>query len=97
MTMLKEDDNNAMAAAIAKFGTRVDHRRSARNQRRKQAISAGDGRSLRATGRDQQMNFRASTHIKSLVKKHVGEGGISLWMEEAIIEKLRKQGVKIDE
>lgn len=51
-----------------------------------------DGRSLRATGRDQHLNFRCSKTIKAAIQQHVPKGGISLWLEEAIIEKLKKDG-----
>jgi hypothetical protein len=86
-----------MMAFLAKVSPKADPHKNARKKRQKQAINAGDGRSLRATGRDQQLNVRVSLRIKQLLKQHVREGGLSLWIEEAILVTLRAQGVNVDD
>jgi hypothetical protein len=57
---------------------------------------AADGRSLRATGRTELVNFRAHPRIKQAIADHIPKGKISLWLEEAIIAKLQADGVQID-
>jgi len=61
----------------------------------KQLANAVDGRSLRATGRTEHLNFKARPEIKALLAKHVPKGAVSLWLEEAIIAKLKAEGVDL--
>jgi hypothetical protein len=89
-------DDLDMAAARAKFAAKVDGRRAARQSRQKKTSSAVDGRSLRATGRTEHLNFKATPRIKQALAKHVPKGKTSLWLEEAIIEKLKREGVEVD-
>jgi hypothetical protein len=91
-----EEAGDAIKAAWHKFNGQVDTRRKARKQRRKQALKASDRRSLRATGRTEQLNIKAAPRIKALLAAHVENGGLSLWIEEAILAKLRAEGVDVD-
>jgi hypothetical protein len=89
-------DDLDMAAARAKFSAKVDGRKAARKMRQKKTAEAVDGRSLRATGRTEHLNFKATPQIKQALAKHVPKGKMSLWLEEAIIEKLQREGIDID-
>jgi hypothetical protein len=42
------------------------------------------------------MNFKVTKEIKELLAKNVGRGKMSLWLEEAIVAKLKEQGVEIE-
>ena len=70
--------------------------RAARKKRQKRLADSVDGRSLRATGRTEHLNFKAKPEIKALLAKHVPKGTVSLWLEEAIIAKLKAEGVEVD-
>jgi len=87
------DDPELFMRARAVFATKVDGRKAARKSRQQQLSGAVDGRSLRATGRTELVNFRATARIKALVKEHVPQGKISAWFEEAILAKLKSDGV----
>jgi hypothetical protein len=89
-------DDLDMAAARAKFSAKVDGRKGARKTRQKKTAEAVDGRSLRATGRTEHLNFKATPQIKQALAKHVPKGKTSLWLEEAIIEKFKREGIDID-
>ena len=76
---------------------RQDRRaKTARKGRQKKVEKSTDGRSLRATGRTELVNFRAHPRVKQAIADHIPKGKISLWLEEAIIAKLQAEGVKID-
>ena len=89
-------DDLDMAAARAKFSAKVDGRKAARRTRQQKTADAVDGRSLRATGRTEHLNFKATPQIKKALAKHVPKGKTSLWLEEAIIEKLQREGFDLD-
>jgi hypothetical protein len=89
-------DDLDMAAARAKFSAKVDGRKAARKARQKKAAAAVDGRSLRATGRTEHLNFKATPRIKEALAKYVAKGKTSLWLEEAIIEKFKREGIDLD-
>jgi hypothetical protein len=89
-------DDLDMAAARAKFAAKVDGRKVARKTRQKKTADAVDGRSLRATGRTEHLNFKASPKIKEALAKYVPRGKTSLWLEGAIIEKLQREGIDLD-
>ena len=72
---------------VAKLRARID---------RSDCPTAVDRRSLRATGRTEHLNFKATPQIKALLAKHVPKGTVSLWLEEAIIAKLKAEGVDLD-
>jgi hypothetical protein len=91
-----EDEEWDFARARAKLAPKVDNRATARKARKKVLANAVDGRSLRATGRNQHLNFKASQRIKGLIAKHVPKGSVSLWLEGAILDKLRSEGVDPD-
>jgi hypothetical protein len=91
-----EDDEWNFAVARAKLAPRLDASKSARKDRRKRLADAVDGRSLRATGRTEHLNFKATPEIKTLLAKHVPKRMVSLWLEEAIIAKLKAEGVDLD-
>ena len=63
-------------------------------ERKKKEIKARgmvDGRSLRATGRTAQFNFKCLPEIKSLVHETVESEGVTVseWMEKAMLAALR--------
>ena len=61
--------------------------------RQKRLNGAVDGRSLRATGRTEHLNFKALPEIKEAVAKAAAEAGItkSLWLERAILAAVKAQ------
>jgi hypothetical protein len=85
-----------MSEAVAKFSEKVDNSRKGRKARHKTVSNATDGRSLRATGRTEHLNFKALPLIRELLDRHVPKGGRSLWLEEAILTKLKDEGVEVD-
>jgi hypothetical protein len=89
-------DDLDMAAARAKFSAKVDGRKAARKARQKKAADAVDGRSLRATGRTEHLNFKATPRIKEALSKYIPKGKTSLWLEEAIIEKFKREGIDLN-
>jgi len=91
-----EDDEWDFAKARAKLAPKLDNRTAARKARKRVLADAVDGRSLRATGRNQHLNFKASQRIKHLIAKHVPKGKVSLWLEGAILDKLRSEGIDVD-
>jgi hypothetical protein len=106
MSQIMEADAHAdeeewdMEAARAKLRPKVDQSKKGRQGRQKKIAqsvspSARDGRSLRATGRTEHLNFKSRPDIKGLLQEHVGRGHMSLWLEEAIIAKLKSEGVEV--
>jgi len=91
--MVDVSDDWDMAAARAKFAAKVDTRKSARKARQKRLNGSVDGRSLRATGRTEHLNFKALPEIKEAVGKAAAEAGItkSLWLERAILAAVKMQ------
>jgi hypothetical protein len=90
-----DNDKDALARAKALWNSKIDSSKSARQKRRRKVYRLQDGRSLNASGRTELFNFRASPEIRDLLKKHVGRGKISLWLEAAIVAKLMANGVKV--
>lgn len=91
-----------MAAARAKLAPIHDGSKKARQGRQTKIAKAVDrravdGRSLRATGRTEHLNFKARPDVKELLANHVGKGNVSRWIEEAIIAKARAEGAEIDD
>src|SRR5262245_24088924 len=91
-----DDDAWDITAARAKLAPKNDGSKRARKARQTKLADAVNSRSLRATGRDQHLNFKASKAIKDALDKHVPKRGKSLWLEQAIIAKLREQGIEIE-
>jgi len=91
----EEEPDWDLAEARAKLAPKLDGRKVARKNRQKKLADSVDGRSLRATGRTEHLNFKAKPEIKALLAEHVPRGKVSLWLEEAIIAKLRVEGVEI--
>lgn len=88
--MTKAVDDSApifnMAEAVAKFAPKVDNSRKARKSRHKTVSNATDGRSLRASGRTAQFNFKALPELKPAAQQAAREAGLTLaeWMEAAV-------------
>jgi hypothetical protein len=91
-------DDWDMAAARAKFAAKVDTRKVARKDRQKRLNGAIDGRSLRATGRTEHLNFKARPEVKAAIAKAAAEAGItkSLWLERAILTAIKAQETDTD-
>ena len=96
--MVDVSDDWDMAAARAKFAAKVDTRKAARKDRQKRLNGAIDGRSLRATGRTEHLNFKARPEVKAVVAKAAAEAGItkSLWLERAILTAIKAQETGTD-
>jgi hypothetical protein len=76
----------------------VDTSKKGRKSRQKKTTDSAkpDRRSLRATGRVEQVNFKATAAIKEVLDTYVGWGRKSLWLEEAILAKLEAEGYDFD-
>src|SRR5262245_21219204 len=85
-------DDLDMAAARATFSAKLDDRKAARKARQKKTSNAVDGRSLRANGRTEHLNFQATPQVKKLLAK-LQKGKVSLWLEQAILAKARAEGM----
>ena len=96
MSDIDFEDPELLAKALAVFSPKVDGRKAPRKSRQQRLSASVDGRSLRATGRTELINFRATECVKALLKAHVPRGKISLWLEEAILAKLKSEGVGAD-
>ena len=64
----------------------LQSQKSHRKQREKKVQSSVDGRSLRATGRTAQFNFKCSPEIKTRVHERADSEGTTVaeWMERAM-------------
>jgi predicted HicB family RNase H-like nuclease len=60
--------------------------KKARKAKRKQITATVDGRSLKATGRTEQFNFRVRADVKARAQEAAAEAGMSIaeWLELAI-------------
>lgn len=83
------DDDWSLAKKFAR--ERHDGSASARRARHKRLASAVDGRSLRASGRTEQFNFKCTPGLKKLAQDAAVRDGITLaeWMERAVEAAIR--------
>jgi hypothetical protein len=74
-----------MAAARRKFNAAFDNTKTGRKQREVGVAKIVDGRSLRATGRTEQFNFRSRAGLKEETQAAAKRAGMTLaeWMERA--------------
>jgi hypothetical protein len=81
-------------AARAKAG---ESRKAPRKARAKRLSALADGRSLRQS-RDTQLSIRTYSSIREAVRKHTTTRGkaLTIWVEEAIIARLKAEGYEID-
>ncbi|MCV0371745.1 hypothetical protein [Filomicrobium sp.] len=89
MTAKGSDDNVPvfdMAAAKANFHPVIDNSRKGRKARHQAVSRAKDGRSLRATGRTEQFNFKSTPGLKKQAQAAAQKQGLTLaeWMENAV-------------
>jgi hypothetical protein len=84
--MSDDTEIHSFAAARKKWAAKVDGGKDARRVRHEKLTDAVDGRSLRATGRTAQFNFRCSEGLKAKATAAAREAGITLaeWMERAV-------------
>ena len=88
-------DDNEMRDAFrkmqAKFGKA---QKSQRKTKEKKVQSVVDGRSLRATGRTEQLNVNIRPELKLAITDHVKSEGIKIvdWVEQVFEEKLGLRG-----
>ena len=80
----------------AREGEGIDLSKKGRKSRHKNVDDSVDRRSLRATGRAEPLNFKATVEIMTALRTYVGKGKISLWLEEAIIAKFKGEGIELD-
>jgi hypothetical protein len=98
-----DDEDYDWGAARKKLAAKGHDGSKKGRQGRQKTISSAvdravkDGRSLRATGRTEHLNFKARPEIKAVLDQHVPARQKSLWLEEAIIAKLRAEGVEIED
>ena len=96
-----DDDDWNMEAAREKLRPKIDQSKRGRQKRQKQIMQSvakearGDGRSLRATGRTAQFNFKAMPDLKPAAQKAATEVGLTLaeWMEDAVNAKLGRSRI----
>jgi hypothetical protein len=74
------------AAAIAKLSPKHDGSKKARKSRHKKVDGTTDGRSLKATGRTEQFNFKSTPGLKDRARAAAVREGVSLaiWMERVV-------------
>ena len=98
--MAKEEQQEApiysWGSALKGFKSSVATGRKGRKARHQTVTGAIDGRSLRATGRTEQLNLKVTKEIKEALARNVGRGNMSRWLEEAIVAKLKEQGVELE-
>src|SRR5215470_17281185 len=97
--MAKEEQQDVpifpMGEVLSRIRSNVDTGRKGRRARHVTVTGAIDKRSLRATGRTEQMNFKVTLQIRDALAKHVGRGKMSLWLEQAITAKLKEEGIDL--
>ena len=93
MTEAIDWSDEDLRKAREKFASKVDGRKAARKSRQKRVSDSVDGRSLRATGRTEQFNFRSNPGLKDLATEAAERAGITLaeWMENAVHAQLDKE------
>ena len=69
-----EDEEWDFVKARAKLAPKLDGRKAARKNRQKRLANAVDGRSLRATGRTEHLNFKATAANQSRLGEACSEG-----------------------
>ena len=69
-----------------------DNSKAARKKRQQKLADAVDGRSLRASGRTEQFNFKALPGLKARAQKAAAAEGkhLAIWMEETVEAALAK-------
>jgi hypothetical protein len=86
-------DPNVLRNAFRKLESKgfATPKKAERRQRELKARSVVDGRSLRATGRTAQFNFKCTPEIKALVHETADREGLTVaeWMERAVLAVLR--------
>jgi hypothetical protein len=72
--------------ARRKLAPRHDNRKSARKTRQRQLTNSVDRRSLRASGRTEQFNFKSTPGLKKRAQEAAAREGVTLaeWMENAV-------------
>ncbi|RTL64654.1 MAG: hypothetical protein EKK41_21210 [Hyphomicrobiales bacterium] len=95
----EDDEAWDWEAARAKLRPQIDQSKRGRQQRQRkisQSVSpaARDGRSLRATGRTAQFNFKARPELKLAAQAAADKAGMTLaeWMEMAVNAAIEKDG-----
>lgn len=86
------DPATFLPVARQKFGAIVDGSRKARKARHKAINKAIDGRSLRATGRTQQLNFKATSETSKMIDEAAKmlDTTKSQWLEQIVHEAFMK-------
>jgi hypothetical protein len=81
-----DDEEWDIKEARAKLVDRHDNRKAARKTRQKKLNDSVDRRSLRASGRTEQFNFKSSPGLKKRAQEAPASEGITLaeWMERAV-------------
>jgi hypothetical protein len=92
----QQDQTIPWGSALSRFKSGVDTSRKGRKTRHVTVTGAIDKRSLRATGRTEQMNFKVTPQIRDSLAKRVGRGKMSLWLEQAIVAKLKEEGFELE-
>jgi hypothetical protein len=81
-----DDEGWDWNAARKKLAPKHDNRKAARKGRQKRLSDAVDGRSLKATGRTEQFNFKSMPGLKDRARAAAEREGVSLavWMERVV-------------
>jgi predicted HicB family RNase H-like nuclease len=85
---MREDEAYDMAAARKLWESKKvgGKKKADRKAKRKELVASVDKRSLRATGRTDQFNFRTTPEMKAKAQEAAKDSGMSIaeWMEEAV-------------
>ena len=92
------DEAFDMEEARKKWKQKFDTKKSPRKKRHQKLTDSVDRRSLRATGRTEQFNFRCSEGLKRRAQKAAKSEGITLarWMERLVEVGLAECEAKVE-
>ena len=84
--MSDDGEIHSFEEARRKWAAKLDTKKAGRQSRQKQLVDVVDRRSLRATGRTEQFNFRCRPGLKAEVQDAANKVGITLaeWMERTL-------------
>jgi hypothetical protein len=89
------EDPDAMARARERLRAKgFNSSPRARRARETKVRNTVDGRSLRATGRTEQFNFKSKPGIKRAVQEAANKSGLTIaeWMESVLVQHLGIEG-----
>lgn len=90
--MSDDGEIHSFEEARKKWAAKLDTKKAGRQSRQKQLAKVVDRRSLRATGRTEQFNFRCRPGLKAEVQDAANGASLTLaeWMERTLETAARK-------